>query len=105
MRTLKNYKNINLPSFNEEQLKEIAELQAMDDKDINVIDIPELTSEQMKAGHFAYANSLKMKKVSVHIQLDEDNLDWLKGPGKGYQPRLNKVLRWAKLNNCPIDHL
>ena len=37
--------------------------------------------------------------------IDEDNLEWLKSTGKGYQPRLNNVIRWAKLNNCPIEKM
>lgn len=37
--------------------------------------------------------------------IDDDNLEWLKKEGKGYQLRLNNVLRWARLNNCPIDEM
>lgn len=105
MKTSKNYKTFNLPTLNDKQLKEIEELKRMNDNSIDLSSIPELTDDNLKAGHFVYANSLKIKKTPVHIMIDEDNLEWLKSQGKGYQPRLNKVLRWAKLNNCPIENL
>lgn len=105
MKISKSYSNINLPSLNENQLKEIDDLKAKRDEDINLEDIPELTSEQMKTGHFYYANSIKMPKTSIHLMIDNDNLEWLKSEGKGYQPKLNNVLRWAKLNNCPLKKM
>ena len=105
MRTSKNYKNINLPSLNEEQLKEIETLKAMSDDQIDTSDIPEATAEMLASGNLYYAASLKMPKTDVHIKIDDDNLEWLKKAGKGYQPRLNNVLRWARLNNCPIDKM
>ena len=105
MKTLKNYKAFNLPSLTDEQLKEIDKLKKKSDKSIDLKSIPELTDKQIATGHFAYANSLKIKKTGIHIMIDEDNLEWLKSSGKGYQPRLNNVLRWAKLNNCPIEKM
>ena len=105
MRTSKSYKNINLPALNEEQLKEIETLKAMRDEQIDTADIPEATAEQLSSGHLYYANSLKMPKTSIHLMIDNDNLEWLKNAGKGYQPRLNNILRWARLNNCPIEEL
>jgi uncharacterized protein (DUF4415 family) len=33
------------------------------------------------------------EKRTVTIRLDSDVLDWFKGQGKGYQTRINKVLR------------
>ncbi len=32
-------------------------------------------------------------KKQLTIRLDEDVLDWLKGHGKGYQTRINRILR------------
>ena len=105
MRMSKNYKSINLPTLNESQLNEVEELKRKKDESIDINDIPEATSKELASGHFYYANSLKIPKVSVHLLIDEDNLDWLKSSGKGYQPRLNNVIRWAKLNNCPIEKM
>lgn len=105
MKTSKNYKGFNLPALNDDQLKEIEELKRMDDSLIDLSSVPELSDDDLITGHFVYANSLKIKKTPVHIMIDDDNLEWLKSQGKGYQPRLNRVLRWAKLNNCPIENL
>ncbi|MGA3119065.1 MAG: BrnA antitoxin family protein [Syntrophobacteraceae bacterium] len=32
-------------------------------------------------------------KKQLTIRLDADVLDWLKGHGKGYQTRINRILR------------
>lgn len=59
------------------------------------INLPSLNEEQLASEHLYYANSLKMPKTGIHLMIDDDNLEWLKNAGKGYQPRLNNVLRWA----------
>ena len=105
MRKLEKYKNINLPSLDDKKLKELDALRRMDDKDIDLSDAPEASDSQLKSGHFYYADSLKMPKTGIHLMIDQDNLDWLKQSDKVYQPRLNKILRWARLNNCPIEKL
>ena len=33
------------------------------------------------------------KKVSIHLRLDEDVLEWFKAQGKGHLTRMNAVLR------------
>jgi uncharacterized protein (DUF4415 family) len=42
-------------------------------------------------------NSAKLqmpkKKISVHMYLDQDIVEWFKSKGKGYQPRINSVLK------------
>ncbi len=52
-----------------------------------------------------YIQSLKMPKTDIHTKIDNDTLGRLKKPGKGYQTRLNNVLRWARMNNCPIAQM
>lgn len=72
-------------------------------KNINFDDIPELTEEDFARGYFKYGKPVK-KPVSFRI--DRDNLEWLQSVGaKGYQRRMNAVLRWAKQNNCPLESL
>ncbi|WP_297648778.1 BrnA antitoxin family protein [uncultured Treponema sp.] len=70
-------------------------------KGINFDDIPELTEEDFARGHFKY---WKPVKKSITVRIDLDNLNWLKEAGKGYQTRLNEVLRWAKMHGCPLVH-
>ena len=76
--------------------EKVAEIRA---KGINFDDIPELTEEDLARGHFKY---WKPVKKSVTVRIDLDTLNWLKKGGKGYQTRLNDVLRWAREKNCPV---
>ena len=36
---------------------------------------------------------MPQKKVSVHMYMDQDVVDWFKVSGKGYQSRINSVLK------------
>ncbi|MDD5790014.1 MAG: BrnA antitoxin family protein [Spirochaetia bacterium] len=77
--------------------EKVAEIRA---KGINFDDIPELTEEDFSKGHFKY---WKPVKKSITFRIDMDNLSWLKSTGvKGYQTKLNEVIRWARENNCPL---
>lgn len=95
------YKMIDFPPLTDEQKKELEFIKNQKEEDIDLSDIPEATGE----GGFYYFNSLKLKKTDIHTKIDNDNLEWLKKAGKGYQKRLNNVIRWARLNNCPINQM
>ncbi len=60
-----------------------------DNDDIDFSDIPELDEEFWKKAKVQFPDT----KASVHIRLDRDVLEWLKGQGKGYQTRINAILR------------
>ena len=64
-------------------------LDSLTDKDIDTTDIPPLDKS-----FFANAN-LRMpeKKIPITIRLDPDILSWFKAQGRGYQSRINAVLR------------
>lgn len=63
----------------------------MTDEDIDYSDIPELDDE-----FFAKATQIwPPAKQQLTIRLDEDILKWLKGRGRGYQTRINRILRAA----------
>lgn len=98
----KTYSFIDFPPLTEEQKTEIAELSKMEESEIDTSDIPENTFSN---GQFYYANSLKIKKEKISTNIDIDNLEWLKSAGKGYQTRLNGVIRWARMNGCPIAQM
>ena len=73
---------------------------AVPDSHINTTDIPELTEEAFARGRF---KSWKPLKQSVPFRIDFDNLSWLQSKGvKGYQKRMNEVIRWARQNGCPL---
>lgn len=67
-------------------------------KNIDLSDIPEVTD--FSQGHL---RNWKPLKKSITIRIDLDNLSWLQSDGvKGYQTKLNEVLRWARENKCPV---
>lgn len=70
---------------------------------IDFSDIPELTDEQALE---LYPKNWRPTKQAISARIDTDTIMWLKEPGeKGYLQRLNAVLRWAKLQGCPIYNL
>ncbi len=64
------------------------EIAALDDKDIDFSDIPELDR--------AFWNKVKLvdpdKTVQVTLRVKRSVLEFFKGGGKGYQTRINQVL-------------
>ena len=95
------YKAIDFPPLTEEEKASLERLKNLPDSEIDLSDCPEVSGN----GGFYYIQPVKMPKTDVHTKIDNDNLEWLKKPGRGYQTRLNKVIRWARQNNCPIASL
>lgn len=74
-----------------QQRREIAAIAAMKDEDIDLSDMPEVLDwSKAEIGKF-----YRPPKKSVTMRLDADVLEWLKGFGKGYQTRVNLLLRHA----------
>ncbi len=63
-------------------------LAEMEDKDIDTSDIPELSD-----AFFKEAEVKVPPKQPVTLRLDADVLMWFKAQGRGYQTRINKLLR------------
>lgn len=63
----------------------------MADRDIDYSDIPPLGSSFFKKTVEVWPPV----KQQVTVRLDVDVLEWLKTHGKGYQTRLNRILRAA----------
>jgi len=70
----------------EQRLKKLDEIK---DKNIDYSDIPELDENFWMTAVIEYPE----KKRPVTLRLDADVLDWFKSRGKGYQTRINSVLR------------
>lgn len=84
-----------LPELTEEQRVRLARLVGMSDVEIDTGDIPELIEAQlaeMERGRF-----WRPVKAQVTTRIDADVLAWLKASGKGYQSRINAILREAML--------
>jgi len=80
-----------LPPLTEEDRTKLQALADRPDSEIDFSDIPELTEEQWKTaerGHF-----YRPVKRQITARVDADVLEWLKAQGKGYQSRINAILR------------
>lgn len=87
----------NLPPLTAAQKAELATLAALPDSQIDHSDIPPLTDEFWKQ---ATRNPFyKPTKQATTVRVDVDVLMWLKGQGKGYQTRINAILREAMLQS------
>jgi uncharacterized protein (DUF4415 family) len=80
-----------LPPLTSKQRAELAALAARPESEIDYSDIPELTDEFFKN---AIRNPFyKPTKTSTTVRIDSDVLHWLRSQGKGYQSRINAILR------------
>jgi uncharacterized protein (DUF4415 family) len=87
----------NPPALTEVQKAELAALAARPDSEIDFSDIPPLTEEFWKN---AVRNPFyKPTKTSTTVRIDSDVLAWLRAQGKGYQSRINAILRRAMLQS------
>ena len=80
-----------------ERRKELMELAERPDSEIDFSDIPEWTEE-------TFARAVQGKfyrpvKSQLTVRLDSDVLAWLKAKGRGYQTKLNAILRQAMLED------
>ena len=87
----------NLPPLTEEQYAELKALAEMPDSAIDYSDIPPLDEAFWKN---AVQNPFyKPTKTSTTVRVDSDVLAWLKGQGKGYQTKMNAILREAMIRS------
>lgn len=90
----------NLPPLTATQRARLSALANRPDSTIDYSDIPPLTDAFWKN---AVRNPFyKPTKQVTTVRVDADVLMWLKGQGKGYQTRINAILRAAMLR--AIDH-
>ncbi|PWU20212.1 MAG: 3-oxoacyl-ACP synthase [Verrucomicrobia bacterium] len=67
----------------------LKKLKRMRDEEIDFSDIPAVDPKQFKK----MVIRMPAPKPLVSIRLDPEVLDWFKKQGKGYQTRINSVLR------------
>ena len=80
-----------LPPLTAAQRANLRKLAARADSEIDLSDIPELTAEQWKRG--IRGRFYRPVKQQITARVDADVLAWLKSQGKGYQSRINAILR------------
>ena len=87
-----------LPALTKSRRTNLKAMAARPDSEIDTSDIPEMTDEQWKnakRGHF-----YRPRKLQITARVDADVLDWLKAQGKGYQSRINAILRREMLTSA-----
>ncbi|MEA3440203.1 MAG: BrnA antitoxin family protein [Chloroflexota bacterium] len=68
-------------------------LSAMADQDIDLSDIPEIPVEVFAQTVVRHGLESTPKKEQITIRVDRDVLNWFRSQGKGYQTRINALLR------------
>ncbi len=80
----------------DKQIAEIKTLSKMSDESIDYSDIPPLTDEFWKD---AVRNPFyRPTKQATTVRIDADVLAWLRSKGKGYQTKINAILRDAMIH-------
>ena len=64
-------------------------VKAQSDSDIDTSEIPALDPDFFKTANLRMPSN----KASITVRLDSDVLEWFRNQGKGYQTRINAVLR------------
>ena len=69
--------------------KRLKEIEAIQDQEIDYSEIPEADESFWQRVEL----QMPQPKKGIYIRLDTDVIDWLKSKGKGYQTRMNAMLR------------
>ena len=80
-----------LPPLTDTQKTALRHLDVLPEAEIDTREIPELTDDQLaeaRRGRF-----YRPVKQQITARLDADVVAWLKSKGKGYQTRMNAILR------------
>jgi len=80
-----------IPKMTAEMLREIEEIKKMPDDQIDLTDMPEFHT--LPGPTYVGLFPPSRNKKSVTIRLDEDMVRWFKKQGKGWQTKMNWVLR------------
>ncbi|HEY1427287.1 MAG TPA: BrnA antitoxin family protein [Caulobacteraceae bacterium] len=73
--------------------REIAELAKRPDSEIDLTDMPEWTDEMFARA--VQGQFYRPLKSQLTVRVDNDILAWLRAKGRGYQTRINAILRQA----------
>jgi uncharacterized protein (DUF4415 family) len=89
------YELSELPPLTEARKAELRALADRPDSEIDYSDIPQLTEQFWQ--NVVPNPFYKPIKTVTSVRIDSDVVDWLKSQGKGYQTRINTILRTAML--------
>lgn len=68
-------------------------LKSMTDEDIDFSDIPEITPEMFARAVVRDGLKVEPVKEQITLRIDSDVLAWFRAQGRGYQTRINALLR------------
>ena len=68
-------------------------IDAMGDEDIDLSDIPEVTAEMFARGVVRRGLKPVGPKEQLTLRIDSDVVSWYRRQGRGYQTRINSLLR------------
>jgi len=78
--------------------KELAALAAKRENEIDLSDLPATTAKDWRGAQ--RGQFYRPVKQQLTVRIDADVLAWLRSQGKGYQSRLNEILRKAMLSKA-----
>ena len=88
--------NENFSDKQDAEIKRLLTKGTVADDQLDLSDISEITDWSNAIRHGQFYRPVKQQ---TSVRLDADVLAWLKGQGKGYQTRMNKILREAMLQD------
>lgn len=69
------------------------QLDTMTDEDIDLSDSPEITPEMFARAVVRQGLDAPLSKQQVTLRIDSDVLEWFRQQGRGYQTKINSLLR------------
>ena len=72
---------------------DLKRLDAMTDEDIDLSEIPEITPEMFARGIIRRGLKPIPRKKQLTLRMDSDVIEWFKKQGRGYQTKINSLLR------------
>jgi len=97
------YKQGEVPPLTAAEKAELKALAQRPDSEIDCSDIPELNDGFLQRSvlwqDVVRSDLYKPRKVTVTAKIDADIVAWLKQQGRGYQTRMNAILRQTMLRS------
>ena len=81
------------PAISRKSRTDFARVDALQDNDIDLSDIPEITPAMFAQAVVRRGLKPVPRKEQLTLRIDGDVLKWFKKQGKGYQTRINQLLR------------
>ena len=80
-------------SISRKSRTDLKRLDTMKDEDIDFSEIPEITPEMFARGIVRRGLKPIPPKKQLTLRMDSDVIEWFKKQGRGYQTKINSLLR------------